>query len=397
MSRATPVYLHDLGIVCALGADRASVRSALLRADAASGVAATEAFSPGRRLHLGVAAGDWPPPNDVGLALRSRNNGLLDGALAQLQPNLQAALDGIAPERVGVVIGSSTSGIAEGEAAIAALVREGSMPIGFHYGQQDLYSAARFVATRVGARGPAVTVSTACSSSAKAMASAARWLNAGLCDVVVAGGADSLCAFTVAGFSALESVSAERCNPCSRQRNGINIGEGAALFVLTRTPGPIRLSGWGESSDAHHISAPEPSGRGAEAAMRQALGRAGLVPGAIDYINLHGTATPLNDLAESLAVQRIFGDGPWCSSTKPLTGHALGAAGAIEAAFCWLLLHDNANGALPPHWWDGDIDPVLAPLRLVAPGTALGRRPQHLLSNSFAFGGNNASLILSAE
>ena len=396
MSRAAPVYLHDIGIVCALGTDRAGVGSALLRADAPTGVSATESFSPGRRLHLGVAAGDWPAPNDVSPALRSRNNALLDGALAQLRPTLQTALAGTAPERIGVVIGSSTSGIAEGEAAIAERVRSGQMPAAFHYGQQDLYSAARLVAARVGACGPAVTVSTACSSSAKALASAARWLNAGLCDVVIAGGADSLCAFTVAGFSSLESVSAERCNPSSRHRNGINIGEGAALFLLTRTPGPIRLSGWGESSDAHHISAPEPSGRGAETAMRQALTRAGLAPEAIDYINLHGTATPHNDLAESLAVHRVFGARPWCSSTKPLTGHALGAAGAIEAAFCWMLLHADGD-ALPPHWWDGAVDPALAPLNLVPPGTRLGRRPRHLLSNSFAFGGNNASLVFSAD
>lgn len=391
------VYLHGLGLVCALGADVASARAGLLRADAPGGVAPTDACSPGRMLHLGVAAGNWTAPIDVELALRSRNNALLDGALDGLRPALQVALAGIAPARIGVVIGSSTSGIAEGEAAIAALVRDGRMPAGFHYGQQDLYSAARFVAARVGAAGPAVTVSTACSSSAKALAGAARWLRAGLCDAVIAGGADSLCAFTVAGFSALESVSVERCNPSSRNRRGINIGEGAALFVLTRAPGAIRLSGCGESSDAHHISAPEPQGKGAEAAMRQALERAQLAPDAIDYINLHGTATPLNDLAESLAVQRIFGDGPWCSSTKPLTGHALGAAGAIEAAFCWLLLQDNANGALPPHWWDGEVDPALAPLRLAPPDTRLGRRPRHMLSNSFAFGGNNASLVLSAE
>jgi len=391
------VYLQGLGLVCALGADAASAYAGLLRTDAPGGVAPTDAYSPGRALHLGVAAGAWQAPIDVERPLRSRNNAMLDGALAGLQPTLRNKLDGIAPTRIGVIIGSSTSGIAEGEAAIAALLRDGRMPADFHYGQQDLYSAARFVAMRIGARGPSVTLSTACSSGAKALASAARWLKAGLCDAVVAGGADSLCRFTVAGFSALESVSIERCNPSSRNRNGINIGEGAALFLLTREPGPVRLSGWGESSDAHHISAPEPQGKGAEAAMRQALGRAGLAAEAIDYINLHGTATPLNDLAESLAVQRIFGDGPWCSSTKPLTGHALGAAGAIEAAFCWLLLQDNPSGALPSHWWDGAIDPALAPLRLVAPGTRLGRLPRHMLSNSFAFGGNNASLILSTE
>ena len=394
---SAPVYLHGLGLVCALGGDAASVRRELLRDDAPGGVAATEAFSPGRNLHLGVAAGEWQASEDWPLPLRSRNNALLGGALAQLRPTLERALDGIDPARVGVVIGSSTSGIAEGETAIAALAREGRMPPGFHYGQQDLHSAARLVAAQSGARGPAATVSTACSSGAKALASGARWLRAGLCDAVIAGGADSLCAFTVAGFSALESVSAERCNPSSRNRRGINIGEGAALFLLTRTPGAVRLSGWGESSDAHHISAPEPQGRGAEAAMREALRRAGLAAADIDYINLHGTATPHNDLAESLAVHRIFGERPWCSSTKPFTGHALGAAGAIEAAFCWMLLQDNPDGRLPPHWWDGAADPALAPLRLVVPGARLGRPPRHLLSNSFAFGGNNACLLLSAE
>lgn len=394
---SAPVYLHGLGLVCALGADAAAARRELLREDAPGGVAATAAFSPGRSLHLGVAAGEWQAHKDWPLPLRSRNNALLGGALAQLRATLDTELHGMDPARIGVVIGSSTSGIAEGEAAIAAMVCEGRMPPGFHYGQQDLFSAARFVAAQAGARGPAVTVSTACSSGAKALASAARWLRAGLCDAVIAGGADSLCAFTVAGFAALESVSMERCNPSSRNRRGINIGEGAALFLLTRKPGAVRLSGWGESSDAHHISAPEPQGRGAEAAMREALRRAGLAAEDIDYVNLHGTATPHNDLAESLAVHRIFGERPWCSSTKPLTGHALGAAGAIEAAFCWMLLQDNPDGRLPPHWWDGAADPALAALRLVSPGASLGRPPRHLLSNSFAFGGNNACLLLSAE
>lgn len=392
----TTVYLNDCGIVCAAGADRATIAATLQRADAAGGVAPTTRYSPGRELHLGTAAGgDWLPDPAWPLPLRSRNNALLAGALAQVRATLDALCAGVDATRIGVVLGSSTSGIAEGEAAIAALEREGAMPPGYHYGQQDLYSAARFVCRQVGAAGPALTISTACSSGAKALASAARWLRAGLCDVVVAGGADSLCAFTVAGFSALESVSAARCNPMSANRNGINIGEGAGLFVLSRTPSAVRLSGWGESSDAHHISAPEPQGRGAEAAMRQALARAALAPAEIDYLNLHGTATPLNDLAESLAVQRVFGDdGPWCSSTKPLSGHALGAAGAIEAGFCWLAL--QGDGWLPPHWWDGVPDPALPALKLVPPGWR-GTRPRHALSNSFAFGGNNAVVLLSAE
>jgi 3-oxoacyl-[acyl-carrier-protein] synthase-1 len=240
-------------------------------------------------------------------------------------------------------------------------------------------------------------ISTACSSGAKALAAGARLLRAGLADAVIAGGADALSGFTIAGFSALESVSAERCNPLSANRRGINIGEGAALFVMSREPGPVRLAGWGETSDAHHMSAPEPTGRGAIDAMRQALARAGLAPNTIDYINLHGTATPHNDAMESLAVAEIFGLQVPVSSTKPLTGHALAAAGAIEAALAWHALVDNPGGRLPPHWWDGARDPALAPLRIAQPGETLGRPLRHVLSNSFAFGGSNASLVFARE
>lgn len=392
------VYLADLGLVCALGTDRAAISTGLFRSDAPGGLSRTDRYSPGRRLHLGLVPGEWSPSADVPLAMRSRNNALLYAALGQIQSSLDRCRSALSPSRIGVIIGSSTSGIAEGEMAIAALIDSGQFPDEFHYAQQDLASPAQFVAWRSGASGPAMTISTACSSSAKALASGARWLRAGICDAVIAGGADSLCAFTVAGFSALESVSSERCNPSSRNRCGINIGEGAGLFLMTRSPAPIRLSGCGESSDAHHISAPEPQGRGAEVAMRMALKQAGLAPSAVDYINLHGTATPQNDLAESLAVYRVFGDSVPCSSTKPLTGHALGAAGAIEAGLCWLALQQEAvTDSLPPHWWDGEADPALAPLALVRPGMRLHRPLQHVLSNSFAFGGNNASLLLSRE
>jgi 3-oxoacyl-[acyl-carrier-protein] synthase-1 len=155
----------------------------------------------------------------------------------------------------------------------------------------------------------------------------------------------------------------------------------------------VRLSGWGESADAHHMSAPEPSGRGALEAMRQALQRAGLPPRAVDYLNLHGTATVQNDAMESRAVAELLGLDTPVSSTKPLTGHALAAAGALEAAIAWLTLVDNPQGRLPPHWWDGQRDPALPPLRLAAPGETLGRTPRHVLSNSFAFGGSNAALL----
>jgi 3-oxoacyl-[acyl-carrier-protein] synthase I len=192
-------------------------------------------------------------------------------------------------------------------------------------------------------------------------------------------------------------VSAARCNPLSVRRCGINIGEGAALFLMSREPGPVRLAGWGETSDAHHMSAPDPTGRGATDAMRQALARAGIAPDKIDYVNLHGTATPHNDAMESLAVAQVLGGDTPVSSTKPLTGHTLAAAGAIEAALAWHTLLGNRRGRLPAHWWDGERDPALAPLRVVQPGEALGRPVRYVLSNSFAFGGSNASLVFARE
>jgi 3-oxoacyl-[acyl-carrier-protein] synthase-1 len=166
---------------------------------------------------------------------------------------------------------------------------------------------------------------------------------------------------------------------------------------MDREPGPVRLAGWGESSDAHHMSAPQPQGRGAVAAMRAALERAGLEPEAIDYVNLHGTATPQNDAMEAAAVHAVLGPDVPVSSTKPLTGHTLAAAGAVEAAICWHALLDNPHGRLPPHWWDGARDPALAAVRLAEPGETLGRPLRHVLSNSFAFGGSNACLVFARE
>jgi 3-oxoacyl-[acyl-carrier-protein] synthase-1 len=217
----------------------------------------------------------------------------------------------------------------------------------------------------------------------------------GLCVAVIAGGADTLCRLTVAGFRSLECVSPAPCNPLSSNRAGINLGEGAALFLMSRQPGPLRLAGWGETSDAHHMSAPDPAGRGAADAMRMALQRAGLSPGAVDYVNLHGTGTRQNDAMESHAVAQVLGLEVPVGSTKPCTGHALAAAGAIEAAVAWLTLVDNPRGLLPPHRWDGERDPELAALRVVSPGETLGRAPRDVLSNSFAFGGSNAALLIS--
>lgn len=396
--QATTYYLTDCGIVCALGATHQAIKESLWdgRAD---GLTLTDAWSPGRPLPLGLVAAALPPVGHLPPSERSRNNQLLLAALAQIRPAVQMAVARFGADRVGVVVGTSTSGIAETEGAMRVLAADGGFPARFHYGQQEMGSPAAMLAEELGLEGPAYVHSSACASSAKAMASAARLINMGLCDAVLTGGADSLCAFTVAGFTSLDSVSATPCNPLSANRNGINIGEGAALFLMSRAPGRdgarVALRGWGESSDGHHISAPDPSGGGARLAMQEALGRAGIAAAQIDYINLHGTATIQNDAMEARVVEQLFGRAVPVSSTKPLTGHTLGAAAAVEAALCWLCMQDdNPQGRLPPQLWDGVADPALPPLRVAAPGAMLGRPLDWALSNSFAFGGSNAVLIL---
>lgn len=391
----TAVYLNTLAWLSALGRG-AQAREQLFAAQP-GGVAPTERFTPGRSLHLGCVAEAMPSLEHKPVTQRSRSNALLMAVLPDLRAAIDSAIARWGPARVAVVLGVSAAGLQEGEAAARMHRARSRWPAGYDYAQQEMGNAAAFVASELGTSGPAHCISTACSSGAKALASAARLLRAGLADAVVAGGVDALSRFTIAGFSALESVSAERCNPLSVHRKGINIGEGAALFLMTREAGPVRLAGWGESSDAHHMSAPEPTGRGALAAMTQALARAKVDADTIDYVNLHGTATPHNDAMESLAVAQLLGPDIAVSSTKPLTGHTLAAAGAIEAAIAWHTLVDNASGRLPPHWWDSAVDPQLPALRVARPGEALGRRPRHVLSNSFAFGGNNASLVLATE
>ena len=389
-----PVYLNALGIVCALGASKDAVATALFASDAPRGVVCSERYTPGCSLALGEVRNALPVITDLPIPMRSRNNALLRLAHAQIRDEVTQAVARFGAERVAIIIGTSTSGIGEAEQAMPAWQRTGQWPEAFHYGQQEIGAPSRFVAQESGARGPAWTLSTACSSSAKALASAARLLQAGIVDAVIAGGADSLCAFTIGGFSALESVSVERCNPFSLNRHGINIGEGAALFLLSREPGQVRLAGWGESADAHHISAPEPQGAGAMTAIQQALARAGVDAARVDYVNLHGTATVQNDAMESRAIAATLGTKVAVSSTKPLTGHTLGAAGAIEAGLCWLALANNPQQALPPHWWDGAADPALPVLNFVPPGHCSPAPLRYALSTSFAFGGSNAALLL---
>ncbi|PXF30983.1 3-oxoacyl-ACP synthase [Pokkaliibacter plantistimulans] len=352
---------------------------------------------PGRKglLPVGRVKGELPCVEAEQAHWHSRNNQLALAALQQMSSQVATAIARFGQTRIGVVIGTSTSGVADNEVALQDWRDDSALPAHFDYRRQELGAPAAFIAQHLQLEGPAYVISTACSSGAKALASARRLLRAGVCDAVIAGGVDSLSQLTIAGFSALESVSEQRCNPFSQRRAGINIGEGAGLFLLSREPARVALLGVGEGSDAHHISAPDPSGAGAERVMRAALADAGLQAAQIGYINLHGTATPLNDSMEAKAVNRVFGAHVPCSSTKPLTGHALGAAGAIEAALCWQLLQQGRAGqtvALPVHLWDGVSDPEMAAIRLVEQGDR--GVVDFVLSSSFAFGGNNIALIL---
>ena len=381
-------YLNALGVICALGRGQEHVSRSLFAGDC-SGMRAESGWVPERVLPVGSVHGELATiPVELGQQ-SSRNNQLLLEAALQIENEIRQAIHTYGASRVGVVLGTSTSGIDEASRGIALYLRDKHFPCDYDYQQQELSAPANFLADWLQLSGPAYVISTACTSSARALMSDQRLLDLGVCDAVICGGVDSLCKLTLNGFSALEAVSNERCNPFSANRNGINIGEAAVLFVMSKAPAPIALLGSGASCDAHHISAPEPTGKGALQAMRKALASAKLAPEQIGYLNLHGTATQHNDAMESLAVASLFPEGVACSSTKPMSGHTLGAAGALEAAFCWLSL---THGRVPPHVWDGQADPALPALQWARSDETLGKTC--LMSNSFAFGGNNVSLII---
>ncbi|MGR9013384.1 MAG: beta-ketoacyl-[acyl-carrier-protein] synthase family protein [Gammaproteobacteria bacterium] len=386
------LYLNDLGLLCALGDSKAEVLKRLLAGDR-SGLAVSDEF--GARCMVGAVSSDLPEIDEQYRIYNCRNNRLLLAALSQIESTVTDMIARFGADRIGIVLGTSTSGVRNTELALAYWAKHGALPEEFHYKQQQMGAGADFLADFLGVNGPAYTISTACSSSGKAFASARRLIRLGLCDAVIVGGADSLSGLTVNGFAALESISAGRCKPFGQHRDGINIGEAVSLFVLSKEPGPVLLQGIGASSDAYHFAAPDPEATDVIKAMQNALEDAGKTPEQIDYLNLHGTATVLNDAMESKAVNRLFGPEVAASSSKGMTGHTLGAAAALELAFCWLLLtNDDEQGALIPNINDDEADSELPSLNLVKQGGVLGRRINTCQSNSFAFGGNNVSIVV---
>ena len=357
-----------MGIVCALGAGVREVERRLAAGDQ-SGMKRLGGLVGGESTFFGFAPG-ISSPESIGDRVELKSNlprvgVLVDAAMEQISCALEKARAKYGAKRIGAVVGTSNSTMEEFTDNPDVI---------------DMSWPARRLRERWGVEGPCWAVSTACSSSAKVFASARRLLERGICDAVVVGGADAYTRTVVEGFHALEALSPGLARPLAPDRDGINLGEGAAFFLMEGEGEPcaeglpVWLAGVGESSDAYHLTAPDPEGKGAEAAMRLALEDAGIAAGEIDFVNLHGTGTQQNDAMECAAVRRIFGGvepGDGCSpadglgvrafSTKSLTGHCLGAAGAIEAALCWLELRKASAVCL---------------------------------SNSFAFGGSNATVVL---
>jgi 3-oxoacyl-[acyl-carrier-protein] synthase I len=386
-------FLSEPGIECALGSNAQELRKRLVvRGEPDPAPADTFLHRSGRwvaEANNGLA----PLPSSLN-DFDCRNNRLAASALQQIRPSIDRAISRYGSSRVAVVMGTSTSGIAQSEQAVRTLQLESQYPQNYHAIQGVLGGLADFVSAYLGTNGPAFTISTACASSASAVLSARRLLRLGVCDAVVVGGADSLCEMTLQGFAALEALSSDYSKPFSADRDGINLGEAAAIFLLSREPAEVALLGGAASSDAHHISAPHPAGDGAYKVMSGALADAGLAPADVDYLNLHGTGTVQNDSMESLAVNKLFGDKLPCSSTKSMTGHTLGASGALELSICWLLLTQAFDWRFPPSLYGDQRDTSLAPIRLTDSSETGLRRPRHCLSNSFAFGGSNVSLLL---
>ncbi|MGN0860812.1 MAG: beta-ketoacyl-ACP synthase [Candidatus Spyradosoma sp.] len=384
--------LSDPGFVCALGVEPNEILTRALAGDTSGMIRVPDAVS-GRNFLFGRVPGELPGTEDSDDDFRC--NRLLLAALAQMRTELERLRAALPPERVGIVLGASNTGVDEAQTCVHAWLETGERPAAFRFEMLELGTPALFLRKVTGFRGPAFVISTACSSGAKAFAAARRLLLEDVCDAVIVGGADGFCRFAINGFHALQSLSENAPNPMSRNRDGIALGEGAALFVMEKKeraePGEIALLGVGETSDAHHLTAPHPEGAGAKAAMLAALADAGLAPEQIDFINLHGTGTPQNDAAESRAVHEVFGGNVPCASTKPLTGHALGASGAIEAALSWLMLRRGRG--LIPHVFDGERDDALPRIRLATRADA-DVPLRRVLSSSFAFGGSNAAVIL---
>ncbi len=462
MKQAIPLYLSEPALICACGRGRDALWQAVTQADnsairdcrTAEGSRSFPAALVAERDLL--PAGSCVAPDSAPGIAQDKTSHAFDPAtklvrmeqtaLADLDGTLAAALNRYGPDRIAVLVGSCDNSSETSLSGHRQFFQEGTFPPGYTLARQGAQAVSAAVRERYGLRGPAVSCASACSSSAAAVVKAAQLIRGGIADAVIVGGADLASDLVLLGFASMECISPAATNPFSRNRSGITLGEAAAFFLLVKdnfvTDRPaVTLAGYGESADAYHITSPDPSGAGAASAMRQALRSAGIGPQELGYINLHGTGTKLNDAMEARAVAAVTGGAVPCSATKSVTGHTLGAAGALSLAVCYETLVRNAGtiatgnagaiatgnagpagarempaggantgaggstGAsdivLPAQAWDGEYDEELPRLNIIGKeNNRLSPRSgglRYCMSNSFGFGGANVSLILQLE
>jgi 3-oxoacyl-[acyl-carrier-protein] synthase-1 len=392
-----PIFITEYTAVTACGLGTGALRDALVEQRCC--LEPPRLIQPEFQTFTGEISAPLPQLSEALKGYETRNTRIALAALdCEGQRFRNAVLDAMArygARRVGVIIGTSTSGIYETELAYKSLAEHGIFPPSFNFKQQHAWLAtADFVKRELGVKGICYAISTACSTSGKAVAAGQRLIETGVCDAVIVGGVDSICHMTLYGFNSLELTSPKPCTPLDRHRDGISIGEGAGLMLLEkerRRPGDVVLIGYGESSDAYHMTAPHPEGEGSARAMRMALQSAGIEANQLDYVNLHATGTKLNDASEMQAMATVFGPELPCSGSKGMTGHTLGAAGSIEAVITMIALQDRfAPGTCGICEVDNTFSNRVLVENLEIPSI------RRVMSNNFGFGGNNVSLVFAS-
>lgn len=384
------IYINDLTSVSSLGTNELTIVDSLSHTDRCYLTYRDDLLNEHKGSYFGQIKAKLPRLDEYH-EHKSRNSAVLAFLTDSIKDSINELKQKYSKDRIAIILGTSTSGLDETENELKKFMQTGVPSRDFYYKSQEFGDPSMFLADYLEIDGPAYTISTACSSSARALICGKRMLESGLVDAVIAGGADTLCKVPINGFNSMGVLSQERCLPFNKNRAGINIGEGGGLMLLSEEKASLELLGVGESSDAYHVSSPDPSGAGAISAMEMALNDASLTTDDIGYVNLHGTATKLNDAMESKAMASLFKGKVPCSSTKYMTGHTLGAAGIVEAAIlCYLLKHDLD---LPVQDFSHDeIDDTLDECGLIK--EKIKAKKKVMMSNSFAFGGNNASIII---
>lgn len=384
------IYINDLTSVSSLGTNELTIVDSLSHTDRCYLTYRDDLLNEHKGSYFGQIKAKLPRLDDYP-EHKSRNRAVLAFLTDSIKDSINELKQKYSKDRIAIILGTSTSGLDETENELKKFMQTGVPSRDFYYKSQEFGDPSMFLADYLEIDGPAYTISTACSSSARALICGKRMLESGLVDAVIAGGADTLCKVPINGFNSMGVLSQERCLPFNKNRSGINIGEGGGLMILSKEKDSLELLGVGESSDAYHVSSPDPSGAGAISAMEMALNDASLTTDDIGYVNLHGTATKLNDAMESKAMASLFKGKVPCSSTKYMTGHTLGAAGIVEATIlCYLLKHDLD---LPVQDFSHDeIDDTLDECGLIK--EKIKAKKKVMMSNSFAFGGNNASIII---